>query len=68
VANITLKDGAGSNLSVGSYVDANGNLAIGHVPLVGGLPVATANPLPVVVATPGRPTPRPQATAPSSGC
>jgi hypothetical protein len=47
VANITLKDGAGSNLSVGSYVDANGNLALGHVPLVGGLPVATGNALPV---------------------
>lgn len=65
MANITLKDGVGGNLSVGAYPDANGNLALGHVPLVGGQPVGPSNPMPTTptAMAPGAPTSAKQDTA-----
>ena len=44
---VTLKDGVGANLRMGAYLNAEGNLATGSVPLVEGSPVAAENPLPI---------------------
>lgn len=47
MAQLSVRDGAGAVRNLGAYQDANGDLAVGHVTLVGGAPVATGNPLPV---------------------
>lgn len=56
MANAILKDGNGGVVRLGIYTDANGDVATGQVPLIGGTPVTESNALPVGGATLGLPT------------